>query len=111
LSELQEEVAEVVCECLITAVAPLEVGDGKEKDRREIKIASGVQNCVEGVFCILAAILCNVTAVTVCSCKIRGCWMWLLQATAMTEQCTLCWIRGDMHAKQKPSNVGDARAH
>lgn len=98
LSELQEEVEEVVCECLITAVALLEVADGKEKDRREIKIASGVQNFVEVEIVASVRSVCSwrplrkVTAVTVCGCKILS-WMrrlrWLLQATAMTEQCMI----------------------
>ena len=52
----------MVCECLITVVAPLEVGDGKEKDRREIKIASGVPKVVlKECVCILPAIGANVT--------------------------------------------------
>lgn len=41
VNELLEEAKEVACECLITEVGPLEIGDGKEKDRREIKISSG----------------------------------------------------------------------
>lgn len=87
---------------------------GRRKKWREIKIASGgpkivLKECV----CILAAILQQ---------RHSSDGLWLqdprldvvdLQATAMTEQCMigLCWIRGDMHAKQKPSNVADARAH
>ena len=118
LSELQEEVEEVVCECLITAVALLEVADGKEKDRREIKIASGVQNFVEVEIVASVRSVCSwrplrkVTAVTVCGCKILS-WMrrlrWLLQATAMTEQCMIGFV--DRHATAELSSRGKILLH
>lgn len=40
-TEVQDDVQQVVCECLITEIGPLELGEGSHKDRREVKVSSG----------------------------------------------------------------------